>query len=35
VVYHLNDLDEVSFVAGNIQNHLDGSAGPTMSPSRW
>ena len=28
VVYHLNDLDKVSFVAGNIQNHLDGVGGP-------
>ena len=28
VVYHLNDLDRVSFVIGNIQNHLDGVGGP-------
>ena len=28
VVYHLNDLDKVSFVVGNIQNHLDGVGGP-------
>jgi uncharacterized protein len=28
VVYHLNDLDRVSFVVGNIQNHLDGVGGP-------
>lgn len=28
VVYHLNDLDKVSFVIGNIQNHLDGVGGP-------
>lgn len=28
VVYHLNDLDKVSFVTGNIQNHLDGVGGP-------
>ncbi|MHC2332485.1 DsrE family protein [Bradyrhizobium sp. USDA 4454] len=28
VVYHLNDLDKVSFVIGNIQNHLDGAGGP-------
>lgn len=27
VVYHLNDLDRVSFVVGNIQNHLDGVGG--------
>lgn len=27
VVYHLNDLDKVSFVVGNIQNHLDGVGG--------
>src|SRR5947209_19597828 len=35
VVYHLADLDKVSFVLGNIQNHLDGAAAPTMSRSRW
>ena len=29
VVYHLNDLDKVSFVLGNIQNHFD--AVPTTS----
>src|SRR3981189_732711 len=28
VVYHLNDLDKVSFVVGNIQNHLEGVGGP-------
>ena len=28
VVYHLNDLDRVSFVLGNIQNHYDGVGGP-------
>jgi intracellular sulfur oxidation DsrE/DsrF family protein len=28
VVYHLNDLDKVNFVIGNIQNHLDGVGGP-------
>jgi intracellular sulfur oxidation DsrE/DsrF family protein len=28
VVYHLNDLDKVSFVLGNIQNHFDGAGGP-------
>ena len=28
VVYHLNDLDKVSFVVGNIQDHLDGVRGP-------
>lgn len=28
VVYHLNDLDKVSFVLGNMQNHLDGVGGP-------
>src|SRR5882724_9127240 len=28
VVYHLSDLDKVSFVVGNIQNHLDGVGGP-------
>jgi intracellular sulfur oxidation DsrE/DsrF family protein len=28
VVYHLNDLNKVSFVLGNIQNHLDGVGGP-------
>ncbi|MFG3598050.1 DsrE family protein [Bradyrhizobium sp. RDI18] len=28
VVYHLNDLDKVNFVLGNIQNHLDGVGGP-------
>ena len=28
VVYHLNDLDKVGFVVGNIQNHLDGVGGP-------
>ena len=28
VVYHLNDLDKVNFVLGNIQNHFDGMGGP-------
>ncbi|MFB9266407.1 DsrE family protein [Bradyrhizobium erythrophlei] len=28
VVYHLNELDKVNFVIGNIQNHLDGVGGP-------
>jgi uncharacterized protein len=28
VVYHLSDLEKVSFVIGNIQNHLDGVGGP-------
>jgi intracellular sulfur oxidation DsrE/DsrF family protein len=28
VVYHLNDLDKVGFVVGNIQNHLNGVGGP-------
>ena len=28
MVYHLNDLDKVSFVLGNIQNHFDGVGGP-------
>ncbi len=28
VVYHLNKLDKVNFVIGNIQNHLDGVGGP-------
>jgi uncharacterized protein len=28
VVYHLSDLEKVSFVLGNIQNHLDGVGGP-------
>jgi uncharacterized protein len=28
VVYHLSDLDKVSFVLGNIQNHFDGVGGP-------
>jgi uncharacterized protein len=28
VVYHLADLDKVTFVLGNIQNHLDGVGGP-------
>ena len=27
-VYHLSDLDKVTFVLGNIQNHLDGVGGP-------
>jgi len=28
VVYHLNDLDKVNFVIGNIENHFDGVGGP-------
>jgi len=28
VVYHLSDLDKVSFVLGNIRNHFDGMGGP-------
>jgi intracellular sulfur oxidation DsrE/DsrF family protein len=28
VVYHLNDLDKVSFALGNIQNHFEGVGGP-------
>lgn len=28
VVYHLTDLDKVSFVLGNIRNHIDGVGGP-------
>ena len=28
VVYHLADLDKVSFVLGNIRNHYDGVGGP-------
>jgi uncharacterized protein len=28
VAYHLNDLDKVNFVLGNIQNHFDGVGGP-------
>jgi intracellular sulfur oxidation DsrE/DsrF family protein len=28
VVYHLSDLDKVSFVLGNIENHLAGVGGP-------
>ncbi len=28
VVYHLSDLDKVSFVIGNIQNHFDDVGGP-------
>jgi uncharacterized protein len=28
VVYHLNELDRVAFVLGNIQNHFDGMGGP-------
>lgn len=28
VVYHLSDLDKVSFVLGNIRNHFDGVGGP-------
>jgi intracellular sulfur oxidation DsrE/DsrF family protein len=28
VVYHLSDLDKVSFVLGNITNHYEGMGGP-------
>lgn len=28
VVYHLNELDRVSFVLGNIKNHYEGVGGP-------
>jgi intracellular sulfur oxidation DsrE/DsrF family protein len=28
VVYHLNDLEKVSFVLGNIRNHYEGMGGP-------
>jgi len=28
VVYHLNDLDKVNFVIGNIENHFDGVGRP-------
>lgn len=28
VVYHLSDLDKVSFVLGNIRNHYKGMGGP-------
>lgn len=28
VVYHLADLDKVSFVLGNMQNHVEGVGGP-------
>ena len=28
VVYHLNEIDKVGFVLGNIQNHYDGVGGP-------
>jgi uncharacterized protein len=28
VVYHLDDLDKVNFVLGNVQNHHDGVGGP-------
>lgn len=28
VVYHLSDADKVSFVLGNIRNHIDGVGGP-------
>lgn len=29
VVYHLADLDKVSFVLGNIKNHYEGAGGPS------
>jgi uncharacterized protein len=36
VVYHLSDLDKVSFALGNIRNHFDGIwAAPTRSRLRW
>lgn len=28
VVYHLNELDKVEFVIGNIENHFEGVGGP-------
>ena len=28
VVYHLNELDKVLFVLGNIENHFEGAGGP-------
>ena len=28
VVYHLNEIEKVGFVLGNIQNHYDGVGGP-------
>jgi intracellular sulfur oxidation DsrE/DsrF family protein len=28
VIYHLSGLDQVAFVLGNTQNHLDGVGGP-------
>ncbi|WP_370880104.1 DsrE family protein [Labrys monachus] len=28
VAYHLSDLDKVSFVLGNLRNHVDGMGGP-------
>ncbi len=28
VVYHLNEVEKVGFVLGNIQNHYDGVGGP-------
>lgn len=28
VVYHLNELDKVHFVLGNIENHFEGMGGP-------
>ena len=28
VVYHLNEIDKVGFVLGNVQNHYDGVGGP-------
>ena len=30
VVYNLSDLDKVSFVLNNIQNHFDGVGGPEL-----
>ena len=31
VVYHLSDLDKVTFVMGNIRNHYDGAPGTTIA----
>ena len=35
VVYHLNDVETVDFVLGNIQNHLDGVGELRILPSPW
>jgi intracellular sulfur oxidation DsrE/DsrF family protein len=34
VVYHLSDLDKVSFVLGNMQNHVEGTGGPGKADIR-